>query len=161
MSPKNIICIYKKYISHQQKYILYLRTIYFIFIKNIFYSNQYPFTLPRSELSLRLSCWQIPTKMVFVIKNILRYVSFTHLSIISKTLWKLFTTGDAEGGNRPGSAETVRPPLWAARYLRPGPGGRPRQARGEEDRGLQQVEAQDCPARGHGPRHSAQAGIRG
>ena len=53
----------------------------------------------------------------------------------------------------------MRPPDWAARYLRPGPGGRPRQPRGEEDRGLRQVEDQDCPARGHGPRHSAQAGI--
>ena len=69
ISTKNIFDVSKKY--------------YFISIKNIFYINQYPFTLPRSELSLRLSCWQIPTKMVFVIKNILRYVSFTHLSIIS------------------------------------------------------------------------------
>ena len=33
-------------------------------------------------MSLRLSYWQIPIKMVFVIKNILRYVSFTHSSII-------------------------------------------------------------------------------
>ena len=69
ISTKNIFDVSKKY--------------YFISIKNIFYINQYPFTLPRSELSLRLSYWQIPTKMVFVIKNILRYVSFTHLSIIS------------------------------------------------------------------------------
>ena len=38
--------------------------------------------MSRSELSLRLSYWQIPIKMVFVIKNILRYVSFTHSSII-------------------------------------------------------------------------------